>query len=530
MLRRRSSVVWLVSVASVGCFAEGQAPKTAVVSSPACTVEVPMRRLTPQQYAHAILDLFDGAVEPSARFPEQAGRSVTGFSTEPGLNGVDALAAEQILLAAEDVALQIPGVLDCNDEACAARFLDRLTTRAFRRPPTEAEQDNLREVFAEARADEAEVEEAAAMTVAVILQSPQFLYTIEVGASDAPVRALTSYEIATRLALLLWDSIPDDALLAAAAEGRLETSEGVLAEARRMLADAKAERMSRRFFREWMHVDALTAVSRDPARHDWYDAAFAASIGESFDRFVHRALTEGWTTDELLTASSAPVDDLLAEHYGVAAPSEPWSWVDVDPERAVGVMTQPAVMASLAHYDESSYVRRGHFVVSGLLCRSLGDPPANATQEAVQIESWLRPGASRRELSRAVQRRTECGSCHLTLDPPGLAFEHFDATGRWRDHDAHGNPIDASGEIGALRLEFSGARELMEGVADRFEARECVDRQVFRFFASRTDEDADRCLLERMQSSGGSVRGGLMTLVGSDAFRYRRMGSAEGTP
>ncbi len=518
------------------CLAEG-GPRPVEPANPECVVSVPLRRITPSQYRYAIADLFEGQVEASALFPEQSGRSETGFSSERALNTVDLLAADQILAAAEDVALQIPDALPTlapcfgagADDACVDRFVDSTASGAYRRPVTDEERALLRGVYDDARADAASAPDAAAMVVAVVLQSPQFLYALEGGDGDGAIRRLTPYETATRLSMLLWDSIPDEALLSAAREGRLDTPEGVGVEARRMLADPKSQRMSRRFFREWMRVDPLTEASRDPWVHPWYGAELAESMGVAFDTYVHAALTEEWTLPELLTSARGPVDAALADHYGVAAPDTPWAWMDLDPKLAIGVMTQPAVMASLAHYSESSYVGRGHFIASGLLCRTLGSPPANATQRITEIQSTLGPGTSRRDLSRAVRHRPECGACHLTLDPPGLAFEHFDATGRWRDVDRYGNPIDASGEIASLQIDFDGPREMMEALALRYDTRECFDRQVFRYFSARLETSADACVLERMTGRGASedsMSGGFMSLITSDTFSYRRMEAA----
>lgn len=527
-------VALLASWVLGGCLAEGLPPNgTYQTTSPTCAVDVPMRRLTPAQYANAVTEIFGGRVRASARFPTQTGRSQTGFSTEPGINSVDRLAAEQIMLAAEDVAVQIPEVIAADarcrrgiDARCIEAFIATTTTRAYRRPPTEEEQATLQRVFDSARADEASAAEAAAVVVAVILQSPQFLYALEVGTSDEASRRLTPYEIATRLSLLLWDGVPDDALLAAAREGALATPEGIVAEARRMFDDPRAKRMSRRFFREWMHVEELTGASRDPARYPWFDAAFAASVGTAFDTYVHAAFTEAWTLEELLTSNRTPVDGALAEHFGVSAPTEPWAWVEVAPSRGVGVMTQPAVMASLAHYDESSYVRRGHFVLSGLLCRSFGDPPANATGEFASIKTWLRPGASRRELSRAVQGKSACAACHYALDPPGLAFENYDATGRWREADRYGNHIDPSGRIDQMHIEFADAREMMTALAQRYQAKACFERQVFRYFAARLDGPDDVCVFDQVRARAGedaSIADTVMSLIASDGFWNRRV-------
>jgi len=502
---------------------------------PVRAVDVPMRRITPTQYANAIRDVFDGHLDPSPMFPDQTGDSVTGYTTEPVLNSVDELAAEQLMLAAEDVALQVPdalsALLDCGGDACVDDYLDAYGRRAFRRPLHAEERAVFQRIYDDARADEASVEDALAMVTAVLLQSPQFLYLPEIGTGDAEVRELTGYELATRLSFLFWDSVPDDALLDAAASGALDDADGVAIEARRLLDHPNAARMTRRFFREWVHVDELAADDRDPEVHPWFGDV-APSIGESFDRYVRASLEEGWTLPELLTSPRVAVDSELAALYGVDEPTEAWGWAELDPERGVGLMTQPAVLASHAHYGESSYVLRGRFIVGGLLCRTLGVPPADAIDRAAEIRGSLPEDATSREESHAIRSTHPCGGCHDSLDPPGLAFEHFDATGRWRDTDLHGNEIDTAGVLEGTRpIAFDGPADLMAQLAESDEVVECFDTQLFRYFAGREEAHGDGCALEEIgdarSATDGSLSEFLVSFTTTDAFRHRRL-TAEG--
>ena len=179
---------------------------------------MPLKRLTPNQYANAVRDLFNGKIQPSTRFPPQSAPSVTGFSTEPDSNAVDQFAAEQILFAAEDAALQVPAALaqllpcaSSGGASCADTFIRTCSaSAAYRRPLDADEVTNLTKQFSDAQTAGFSFAEAIAVVADVLLQSPQFLYLPEIGVGTDEVRPLTQHELATRLAFLLWDSPPGD--------------------------------------------------------------------------------------------------------------------------------------------------------------------------------------------------------------------------------------------------------------------------------------------------------------------------------
>lgn len=494
-------------------------------------VEVPMRRITDAQYRNAIEEVFQGQVDASDLFPTSTGAGDTGFSREARVNEVGELGIEAILRAAEEVALQIPGALPglaicdgVSDDACADDFIDTVATRAFRQPPTTEEQNQLRSVYDASLSDGATHEEALAIVVDVILQSPQFLYVPEIGVGSGDVRRLSGYEIASRLSFLLWDGIPDQALLAAAAEGRLDNPTAVGEEAARMLADPKAARLMSRFFREWLHVHVPTRNDRDTGRYPDFSNGVSAAITESFDRHVAGAAQDGWSLARLMTEPAIPVNDTMADYYGFDAPDGEWSSVQVDPERLPGLMTHPAVMASFASFGDPSYVERGLFVLRGLLCIDFGTPPANAIDTAREVREGLPTNPSARAISEATRDVETCGVCHESIDPPGLAFEQFDATGRFRTEDHHGNEITTADELAALALEFDGPRDLLVELATRDEVATCLSRQLFRYFAARLDTSSDGCALEQLGAdSERSISDTLMSLTQSDAFQHRRL-------
>jgi hypothetical protein len=507
---------------------------------------MPFKRMSPGQYANSVRDLFAGQIQPSAQFPQQNSRSLTGFSTEPDLNAVDDLTVELILDAAEDAAQQLPAVLPallpCSSapsDDCATTFIDGYGKRAFRRPLAADEHDNLWTIYTGAVAAGADFPSALAMVVDVLLQSPQFLYLPEIGTDTGTddLVALTPYEIATRLSYLFWDSLPDDILMAAADNGELSTQDQVVAQGQRLLQDPRSVGAVRRFFREWTQVQDLSAASKDPAAFPQFSDGLAQSMGDSFDQFVANNVQGGGTLTDLLTSNKVMVDANLAAFFGMAPDVIPagqqWAEVELDPATYAGIMTQPALLANLAHFSDTSYVFRGRFLFKGVMCQPLGDPPANALALADQLPLPANPTG--RQRSEAVRSQSLCAGCHSLLDPLGLAFEKFDAVGQWHDLDEHGNAVDPSGQINyGQTVAFTGATDLMTQLAGNSDVQSCFDRQWYRFFAARMDADEDKCVLQNLddaaRAGGGSLGQIMIGLAQNDAFRYRKIPATTTTP
>ena len=490
------------------------------------------RRLTKRQYQNAVRDIFDGRVAASDVYPSSYGAPNTGYSTEPAVNGVGEQDAEALMLASEEVAERIAtnaaALLPCAaqaspDAACAGAFIDKYARRAYRRPVASEERALLLKSYSEGRASGASFTEALAMLSVNLLQSAPFLYAAEWSAGDQ--RALDGYEIGARLAFLLWDSVPDDALLDKAAT--LGDKAVLAAEANRLLADPRADSALSRFFREWSQTEELSSADKDAAAFPYFDDAFAASMNASFDRFVVGVMRDGGTLSALLTDRSVYVDARLAGFFSVPAPASGFAKVALDPAIYSGMLTQPAMLASLAHSTEPSYVFRGRFIRKRLLCDVLGLPPGNAMAEFAEIEKPANPTA--KDLSAAVRARSQCTSCHSLMDPAGLAFERFDGAGHYRQSYANGKAIDPSGTldaVGTQQLVFSDHVALLGQLAAEPRVAECFAKQVFRFSLSREETAADVCALQAVSdalaASGGGLASAWLALVTSDAFLNRR--------
>lgn len=495
------------------------------------------RRLTEVEYQNAISDVFDGRLAPSTKYPGSAGKSVTGFSTEAVFNDIGASGAEQLMFAAEDVALQLPAALaqmtpcatSAPNEACANTFLDTYGTRAYRRPLSTAERTELLDEYRAGVASGASFTESMAMLVDHLLQMPQFLYLAE-GAAGAD-RPLNGYELASRLSFMLTDSIPDDALLAAAPG--LTDPATLTAQATRLLASTKANTTIARFFREWTGTVQVTSADKNPTAFPFFNDAYAQSMNDSFDRFVIDQVRNQGTLRTLLRSTDAFVDPTMASFFGVTAPPQgQWAKVSLDRQRYSGVVTQPAMLASLAHESETSFVFRGRFIRKHLLCENLGAPPADA--QSVFGSLPLPPNPTGKDISAVVVARAECSGCHSLMNPAGLAFEQFDAVGRYRTTYGSGKTIDPSGvlpNVGAKPgvaghdLTFADQTAMMEQLANEPQVSVCMATQMFRFTVSRMDTPADACAIQAigdaLTASGGTLSQAIMTMTATDAFTHR---------
>jgi hypothetical protein len=495
------------------------------------------RRLTRLEYQNSIDVLFDGRLDPSSQYPGTVGKSITGYSTEAALNDIGSGGAEQLMFAAEDVALQLPAALpqllpcaaSSPNESCVNTFLDVYGTRAYRRPLTTGERNDLLDEYRAGVASGGSFSDSMAMVVDHLLQMPQFLYLAE--ASAGSVRALDGYELASRLSFMLTDSIPDDELLAAAPN--LTDPATIDAQATRLLTSSRANTSLARFFREWTGTVQVSSADKDPAFFPSFDAAHAQSMNDSFDRFVLDQIRNQGTLRTLLRTTDAFVDANMAALLGLPAPpAGQWAKVTLDDKRYSGIVTQPAMLASLAHSAESSFVFRGTFIRKQLLCENLGMPPPDAQATFNTIP--LPPNPTGKDISAAVVARAECSGCHALMNPAGLSMEQFDAIGQWRTTYSSGKTIDPTGvlpQVGGRPgvaghdLTFTDHVSMMEQLANEPTVATCVATQVFRFTFSRLDTSSDVCAIQgvgdALKASGGTLSDAILAITATDAFTHR---------
>jgi hypothetical protein len=492
----------------------------------------PLRRLTPAQYAASVADLFPGVALPEVALPEDP--EVDGFDN----NGAAQEPSPLAVAAWQEAAIQVAeavvvdgSALGCEADggadpaACGHRFIDTTATRAFRRPLDDAHASTLRGFFDALLAEEG-FAVATTLTLEAILQSPEFLYLPEVGGVPVDGRALLDgYEVGARLALFVWGSVPDDALLAAAATGRLETADGVEAEARRMLADPRAAAGIGDFHRLWLNLDDIENVAPEESVYLAWRNSTPASMREEIDRMVLRVVLEDQgTLADLLTTRTTEADDDLALLYDLNTGSNGWVEVELDAAERAGVLTTPGWLAATSHAVNPSPVKRGVFVLTRLLCQPVESPPASADTTPPEEDTGAEPATNRERYGAHVADPT-CAGCHTALDGIGFGFEGYDAVGAWRETD-NGLPVDVSGELVGTDVDgpFLGAPELMERLATSDQVHRCVADHWLRFALGRTPGELDTCEVERLGgdfAADGRIEELLVAVVRSELFRYR---------
>lgn len=348
-------------------------------------------------------------------------------------------------------------------------FCRAFAERAFRQPLSKEQAEFFIDRQFAAAAD---VETAVKRVVLLVLKSPRFLFH-ELHERPDP------YHVAERLALGLWDSIPDGELLKAAAEGRLETQQQVAQQAERMLGDLRAETKLREFLLTWLTADRERDLSKDPEKIPGFSEAVIADLRTSLELFLDDVLrSEEADYRRLLLAGEMFVNKRLAEFYGVKTEAgDGFMKVSLDSGKRAGVLTHPYVMASFAHTSESSPIHRGVFLARGVLGQSLRPPP----EAVAPLSPELHPDLTTRERVALQTKATTCMRCHGIINPLGFTLEHYDAAGRYREEDRD-KPVDATGSYrtrSGEKVSLSGARELAGFVVESEEAHAAFIEQLF---------------------------------------------------
>ncbi|MCH9685472.1 MAG: DUF1592 domain-containing protein [Deltaproteobacteria bacterium] len=474
----------------------------------------PLRRLTRFEYDNAVRDLLGDTTRPGEQL----------FSPDEHLGGFAANAVapisktqlDEYASAAEDLATtfvqsQLDQWIDCpvTDTACAAGFVDAFGRRAFRRPLETDEVDDYVALYEDAN-QAWDGETGLRLVVESMLMSPNFLYHLELmpeGTAETDVTPVSPYELAARTSFFVWASVPDDALLDAAAAGELDTPEGLETQVRRMLEDDRAADTLASFTGQWMHLEGIEDKVKDATLFPQWDLSMAESMQRETTAFVDEVVRNGDATlGTLLTARWTMADAPLAALYGVAGPDGEFGRVDLPPQERAGLLTQASFLTTNAHAAEVSWVYRGKFVRENLLCQHLPAPPIGVeVNEANDLGRLEDP---------------ECSGCHLMMDPIGWGFDDYDPLGIFV---GEGQPGEVAGapEVG----EFDGVVQLAESLAASQTVQDCVATQWFRYAARREEQSADTCALDDIKAtfaeSGQDIRELIVAVVLSDAFRYR---------
>ncbi|MEJ2540917.1 MAG: DUF1592 domain-containing protein [Gemmatimonadota bacterium] len=376
-----------------------------------------------------------------------------GVTTMPHLRDLTVVGPHQVTGVSETVIRD--RIFTCRpdtpDEArpCAEQILSRLGTQAYRRMLTG---DDVRDLlhFYDLGAEEGDFDNGIRIALQAMLASPYFIFRLEETPADvAPGEAyrISDQALASRLSFFLWSAPPDDELIRVAAEGRLSDPEVLDAQVDRMLADPRAEALGTRFAAQWLRLQDLEKLHPDAQLYPYYDATLAESMRRETELFFYHMVEEDRPLLELLTADYTWVDERLARHYGIpGVVGDDFQRVTYPDENRRGLLGHGSILAMTSHANRTSPVLRGKWVMEVLLGSPPPPPPPDvpdleATQEAVEGRVL-----TVRERMEEHRSNPACRSCHLMMDPIGLALENFDVTGSWRIKDGV-MPVDPEGTL-----------------------------------------------------------------------------------
>lgn len=467
-----------------------------------------------------------GSDDPAAKLVAESRPAGFPFDTAASTAIVTSAHVDAFLAAAEplaDFAVANARTLwpcDWNGQAasCGQQLVDKLGMRMFRRPLTTAEAGRYHGL--------ASTDLATALHA--MLVSPKFLYRSELGAPSGDHYRLTSYEVATALSYTFLGSTPSDALLAAATAGELDDPAGIERWARALLADPRARSQIGELVLQWVGGQDVLTVDKRADLFPSFGPEVRRALASETRRFAADvAFDGGHTFEDLLRADYTVLDAESAAFYGVPAPTSASGRVRYADGRRAGVLGHASLLATTAHSDQTSPIRRGLLVRRNLLCEQLPPPPPFAGG-VPDVD----PHATTRERFAMHTANPVCAGCHQYIDGVGFGFEHFDPVGRWRETEA-GAAIDASGDL--TDVERLGTRtsspyttlpQLASIIATSKAATSCFTRQYLRFSRGVRETLAERCdrlwLERKFDDAGHDLRELVVQSVLSPAFVERR--------
>ena len=397
--------------------------------------------------------------------------------------------------------------------------------RAYRRPLTELEVEELRELYRRLREQELSHDEAFRLTLARVFVASPFLYRLEKAPPQAAAE-VSDWELASRLSYFLWSSQPDRELRALAAQGRLGAPEVLVWQARRMLADARVRRLATEFACQWLHIYDFDQTEQ---KSEKYFPEFADIRGDLYEESI-RFFTDLFQRDgsllSLFNADHTFVNRRLAEFYGIeGVQGEDWRRIGTRDHGRGGILALGATLSKQSGASRTSPILRGNWISEVLLGEKLPRPPPDVPE--LPPDETTTEGLTLRELVALHTSEPGCASCHRRIDPFGFALEGFDAIGRRRQRDMAGRPLDTRTALpdGTEVEGLAGLRDyLLEHRREEVLRQFC--RKLLGYAIGRELKLSDQPLvtemLERLADNDYRFSVAVEAIVGSRQFREIR--------
>lgn len=475
------------------------------------------RRLTQTEYNNMLRDLVGVDLSAGRDLPAD-GAGGEGFDTSGATLFTSPIHLEKYLLAADEVIetllVEDAEVAELSEEqrqarsqllapfvgweqqprAGARQVIEPFVNRAYRRPVETSEVDRLMTLFDHSFAETGNPLAGIRQAFKGVLISPYFLFVCEMEA-EGGIQRLTPHEFSTRLALLIWSSLPDQQLRELADAGTIYEPEVVKAQIQRMLADPKARALGDNFTMQWLGLNRVgESVRPDAETYPEFTDELAWSMREEVILTAQSIFRENRSLLEFLDASEVFVDARLARLYNLDPPSQDWERIAAGSTGRGGLVTSAAMLTATSYPIRTSPVLRGAWVLENILGERVPPPPPNvpALEETAEKHADL-TFRQRLELHR---QDPQCGSCHNRIDPLGFSLEQYDVLGRFRETDAAGQPLDATGELASGR-KFVGSTGLKQVLLDRKkDVMKHLTRKMLGYALGRELNKFDACVVD----------------------------------
>lgn len=421
---------------------------------------------------------------------------------------------------------------DANEVAYVREVLGRFMTRAFRRPATRDEVEDMFSFFASIRPDYIRFEDAIRETLAMVLIQPPFLFHLEPASEKK--RSVDDWELASRISYFLYGSMPDARLTELARQQRLRLPDVLESELDRLLDGQAARPFATRFVQQWLQLDHIDNVSIDGKRYPGFNDKLKSTMATETAEHFLTLLKSDESVLKLLDADFMMLNESLARHYGIAEVyGQQFRRVAIDEtSKRGGVLTHAGVLLANSTGKDSHPVRRAVWIRD----RLLDDPPAPPPPDVPPLDEADPKFAelSVREQLEIHRDRESCASCHRDLDPWGIALEGFDAIGKWKgeseraDDSAGSQPLpDLSHNLLPNGAVLNGPKALREHLAKERHAEfaRAIVKNLLNFALARSlelgDEPTIDALTQQFADNNYRLKPLLFAIVKSEPFQTR---------
>lgn len=467
----------------------------ASTTTKACTTASPFEPILPQrigrnEYNNVIRDLFGLTQNFTVNFmPDQLGGDFTTLAAAQTLSP-DAI--ESYWMAAKVVAKAVADqttnkFITCESgDPCAQQLIAKLADRAYRRPATDQEKQQLFQLFKAGVS--LDFKGRMRLVIQAVLMNPQFIFRtnpIPNANTNDPI-PLTHYELASKLSFFIWGSIPDELLTQSAANGTLTQPKVLEDHVRRMLKDPRSSYLYNTFAPQWVKLSKITEKVLDTERFPAWNDSLRESMRMETRTFLTETLKSDNSVLELVSADYSYINSILAGHYGIAGnfTANTYSKTKL-PENRKGVITQAAVLTMNSAGDHTLPVVRGKFILENFLCDSPPPPPDDVpTLELEGSGNLTKESQIRERMAEHRMLGPACYSCHQAMDPIGLSFEKFDSSGRYRQAYIDGVAVDSSGEL-PTGEKLTGAVDLANVLTEDIRFASCFSSKLASFATGR---------------------------------------------